>query len=295
MNWDHLQYFLALAKDGRLVVAARSLGVNHTTVSRRIQALEREMGVQLFTRNNVGFELTDAGLQLQEIAHKVERQIHGINKNVHSENTEITGTVRIGATEGFGSYIVGPILYRLGKKFPRLSIDLLSLPRIVNLSRREADIAITLQRPTRGPYLVTKLRDYELKLYASNEYLNSNPKINTRSDLDKQTFISYVDDLLFSKELSYLDEICKPKQISFRSTSIQSQLQAARSGLGVAILPSFMANEVNDLQEILSKEISIIRSFWMIMPNEYKKIERMNVVWDTLKKEASMPIKNPTT
>ena len=295
MNWDHLQYFLALAKDGRLVVAARSLGVNHTTVSRRIQALEREMGVQLFTRNNVGFELTEAGIQLQEIAHKVERQIHGINKNVQSENTEITGTVRIGATEGFGAYIVGPILYRLGKKFPRLSIDLLSLPRIVNLSRREADIAITLQRPTRGPYLVTKLRDYELKLYASNEYLEFNPKINTRSDLDKQAFISYVDDLLFSKELSYLDEICKPKQISFRSTSIQSQMQAARYGLGIAILPSFMANEVTGLQEILPKEISIIRSFWMIMPNEYKKIERMNVVWDTLKKEASISIKNPTT
>jgi DNA-binding transcriptional LysR family regulator len=287
MNWDHLQYFLALAKDGRLIVAARSLGVNHTTVSRRIQALEREMGVQLFNRNNVGFELTEAGIQLQDIAHKVEQQINGISKNIGSENTEISGTVRVGATEGFGTFIVGPILYELSKKFPRLSIDLLSLPRIVNLSRREADIAITLQRPTRGPYLVTKLRDYALKLYASNEYLASNPPILSRSDLDKQTFISYVDDLLFSKELSYLDEICKPKQISFRSTSIQSQLQAARAGLGVAVLPSFMVQDHDDLQEILPKEIRIIRSFWMMMPNEYKKIDRMNLVWDCLKKEAS--------
>ncbi|ABP34774.1 transcriptional regulator, LysR family [Polynucleobacter asymbioticus QLW-P1DMWA-1] len=287
MNWDHLQYFLALAKDGRLIVAARSLGVNHTTVSRRIQALEREMGVQLFSRNNLGFELTEAGMQLQNIAHKVEQQINGISKNIGSENTEISGTVRVGATEGFGTFIVGPILYELSKKFPRLSIDLLSLPRIVNLSRREADIAITLQRPTRGPYLVTKLRDYELKLYASNEYLASNPAILSRGDLDKQTFISYVDDLLFSKELSYLDEICKPKQISFRSTSIQSQLQAARVGLGVAVLPSFMVQAQDGLQEILPKDIRIIRSFWMMMPNEYKKVDRMNLVWDCLKKEAS--------
>lgn len=287
MNWDHLQYFLALAKDGRLVVAARSLGVNHTTVSRRIQALERELGVQLFARNNVGFELTEAGLLLQEIAYKVERQINGINKNVSLENTEVTGMVRVGATEGFGSYIIGPILHGLSKKFPRLSIDLLSLPRIVNLSRREADIAIALQRPTRGPYLVTKLRDYKLKLYASPEYLNFSPEIITRGDLDKQTFISYVDDLLFSKELSYLDEICKPKQISFRSTSIQSQLQAARSGLGVVVLPSFMINSESNLKEILPDEIEIIRSFWMIMPNEYKKIERMNIVWDCLKKGAA--------
>jgi len=288
MNWDHLQYFLALAKDGRLVVAARSLGVNHTTVSRRVQALEREIGVQLFTRNNVGFELTEAGLQLQDIAHKVERQINGINQNSYSENTEISGTVRVGATEGFGTYIVGPILYNLSKTFPKLSIDLLSLPRIVNLSRREADIAITLQRPTRGPYLVTKLRDYELKLYASSEYLNANPPIHTRNDLDKQIFISYVDDLLFSKELSYLDEICKPKQIAFRSTSIQSQLQAACSGLGVAILPSFMVTPESGLKVILPKEVRVIRSFWMIMPNEYKKIERMMLVWDSIKREASL-------
>jgi DNA-binding transcriptional LysR family regulator len=111
MNWDHLQYFLALAKDGRLVIAARSLGVNHTTVSRRIQALERDLGVQLFTRNKIGFELTEAGLQLQDIAHQVESQINGINKNISSENTEVTGTVRIGATEGFGTYVIGPILF----------------------------------------------------------------------------------------------------------------------------------------------------------------------------------------
>jgi DNA-binding transcriptional LysR family regulator len=286
MNWDHLQYFLALAKDSKLVVAARSLGVNHTTVSRRIQALERDLGVQLFIRSNVGFELTESGQQLQEIAHKVEGQITGINQNISSENTEVSGTVRIGATEGFGTFIIGPILYGIGKKFPRLSIDLLSLPRIVNLSRREADIAITLQRPTRGPYLVTKLRDYKLQLYAAPEYLQANPAISSRSDLDRQTFISYVDDLLFSKELSYLDEICKPKQISFRSTSIQSQLQATQAGLGVAVLPSFMVNKDANLEQVLPDEIQIIRSFWMIMPNEYKKIERMNLVWDYLKKEA---------
>jgi DNA-binding transcriptional LysR family regulator len=111
MNWDHLQYFLALAKDGKLVVAARSLGVNHTTISRRIQPLERDLGVQLFNRSNVSFELTEEVLQLQEIAYKVERQITGINKNISTENTEVSGTVRVGATEGFGTYVIGPILH----------------------------------------------------------------------------------------------------------------------------------------------------------------------------------------
>jgi DNA-binding transcriptional LysR family regulator len=284
MDWDHLRFFLALAKDHRLVVAARSLQVNHTTIARRISALEQEMGVQLFTRSNSGYELTDAGLQLQDIAKQVEKQIGNIRNQVNEVNQEITGVVRIGTTEGFGTVVIAPILNALGKQYPKLIIDLLALPRMVNLSRREADIVITLQRPTRGPYLVTKLQDYSLHLYASPEYLANNPQIQARSDLDKQTFISYIDDLLFSKELSYLDDICRPQRIAFRSTSIQAQLQAALSGLGIAILPSFMAEPVAGLVPVLKEEIEIIRSFWMIMPNEYRKIDRMNLVWDHIKK-----------
>ena len=199
MDWDHLRFFLALAKDHRLVVAARSLQVNHTTIARRISALEQEMGVQLFTRSNSGYELTVAGLQVQDIAKQVEKQIGNIRNQVNEVNQEITGVVRIGTTEGFGTVVIAPILNALGKQYPKLIIDLLALPRMVNLSRREADIVITLQRPTRGPYLVTKLQDYSLHLYASPEYLVNNPPIEARSDLDKQTFISYIDDLLFSK------------------------------------------------------------------------------------------------
>ena len=274
MDWDHLRFFLALAKDHRLVVAARSLQVNHTTIARRISALEQEMGVQLFTRSNSGYELTEAGLQLQDIAKQVEKQIGNIRNQVNQVNQEITGVVRIGTTEGFGTVVIAPILNALGKQYPKLIIDLLALPRMVNLSRREADIVITLQRPTRGPYLVTKLQDYSLHLYASPEYLASNPPIHARSDLDKQTFISYIDDLLFSKELSYLEDICRPQRIAFRSTSIQAQLQAALSGLGIAILPSFMAEPEAGLVPVLKEEIEIIRSFWMIMPNEYRKIDR---------------------
>ena len=284
MDWDHLRFFLALAKDHRLVVAARSLQVNHTTIARRISALEQEMGTQLFTRSNSGYELTEAGVQLQDIAKQVEKQIGNIKNQVNQVSQEITGVVRIGTTEGFGTVVSAPILNALGKQYPKLIIDLLALPRMVNLSRREADIVITLQRPTRGPYLVTKLQDYSLHLYASPEYLANNPAIHTRADLDKQTFISYIDDLLFSKELSYLDDICRPQRIAFRSTSIQAQLQAALSGLGIAILPSFMAEPVSGLAPVLKEEIEIIRSFWMIMPNEYRKIDRMNLVWDHIKK-----------
>lgn len=284
MDWDHLRFFLALAKDHRLVVAARSLQVNHTTIARRISALEQEMGTQLFTRSNSGYELTEAGVQLQDIAKQVEKQIGNIKNQVNQVSQEITGVVRIGTTEGFGTVVIAPILNALGKQYPKLIIDLLALPRMVNLSRREADIVITLQRPTRGPYLVTKLQDYSLHLYASPEYLANNPAIHTRADLDKQTFISYIDDLLFSKELSYLDDICRPQRIAFRSTSIQAQLQAALSGLGIAILPSFMAEPVSGLAPVLKEEIEIIRSFWMIMPNEYRKIDRMNLVWDHIKK-----------
>ena len=119
MDWDHLRFFLALAKDHRLVVAARSLQVNHTTIARRISALEQEMGVQLFTRSNSGYELTEAGLQLQDIAKQVEKQIGNIRNQVNQVNQEITGVVRIGTTEGFGTVVIAPILNALGKQYPK--------------------------------------------------------------------------------------------------------------------------------------------------------------------------------
>ena len=120
-----------------------------------------------------------------------------------------------GATEGFGTLILAPHLACLTQKHPQLSIDLLALPRMLHLSRREADIIISLERPTRGSVIVVRLTDYVLHLYGQRDYLARSFPVTQREDLCHHAFISYVDDLLFTKELQFLDALHQPERLRF--------------------------------------------------------------------------------
>ncbi len=283
MDWDHLRHFLELARTGTLVGAARRLGVDHTTVSRRLAALEKQLGAALFAREAGGHRLTEAGRQLLVSVEAMEAAVSGIEQWVPAGQQGPSGLVRIGATEGFGTQMLTGALARLALAHPGLSIDLLALPRMVHLSRREADIVISLERPTRGSVVVARLTDYRLHLYGSREYLARRPLVTRREDLARHDFVSYVDDLLFSKELQILEELHRPQRFAFRSTSITAQYEAVRGGLGLAVLPAFLADRDPLLQRVLGESARFTRTFWMSMPAEAKHQLRIKVVWDYLK------------
>lgn len=286
MDWDNLRYFLELSRTRKLTAAARRLEVDHTTVSRRIQALEKSLGAQLFTRETSGYSLTEAGRSLLPQAEAMESACSAIEREREEQTEMLSGHVRIGVTEGYGSVMLAPQLAEFTQRYPHLGIDLLAVPRTMHLSRREADIVITLDRPERGPFIITRLTDYVLRLYASPSYLQAHAPINSRETLRSHRFVSYIDDLLYSKELFYLDEIGKPLQVSLRSTSILVQQQAAAAGAGIAILPAFAAEADSRLQPILSDSIEFTRTFWMLMPIELKDIARMKATWTYLREMA---------
>ncbi|MBT9512433.1 MAG: LysR family transcriptional regulator, partial [Acidovorax sp.] len=162
-------------------------------------------------------------------------------------------------------------------------VDLLALPRLVHLSRREADIVISLERPARGAVLVVKLTDYVLQLYAARSYLERHAPIHTADDLRGHTFISYVDDLLFSKELQILDELHRPAHFALRSTSILAQYEAARAGAGLAVLPAFVAAQDPTLIPVLPGQARFQRTFWMSMPADNKHVARIQATWAFLR------------
>jgi DNA-binding transcriptional LysR family regulator len=283
MDWDNLRFFLELARSGTLVGAARRLAVDHTTVARRIQALEKEIGTALFSRESDGHRLTEAGRRLQPQAEAMESAFLAVESTTPASNEGLSGLVRIGATEGFGTVVLAPQLALFAQQHPRLVIDLLAMPRLVHLSRREADIVISLERPARGPVVVTKLTDYTLRLYASRQYLAKHGPIRTREDLRGHTFISYVDDLLFSKELQYLDELYRPDSFALRSTSILAQHRATAAGAGIAVLPAFIAEGDKSLRRVLPGAANFTRTFWMSVPAETRHLVRMKAVWDFLR------------
>lgn len=289
MDWDNLRFFLELARSGTLQGAARRLAVDHTTVARRIQALEKQVGTPLFTREAGGHRPTEAGRRLQPQVEAMEGAFRRIESAAPASQEGLTGVVRIGATEGFGTVVLAPALAGFALRHPGLVIDLLAMPRLVHLSRREADIVISLERPARGPVVVAKLADYRLRLYASKAYLAAHAPIETRDDLRGHSFISYVDDLLFSKELHYLDDLYRPDAYALRSTSILAQHAAVAAGAGIAVLPVFVAARNDTLAVVLPDhpQANFSRTFWMSMPQESKHLARMQAVWAFLRETAA--------
>ena len=280
MDWDHLRYFGALVQAGTLVGAAKALGVEHTTVSRRIQALEKQIGATLFTREGNGYRLTDAGRQLQPRAEAMDQIARGIAPVTTAQNsTTPSGVVRIGVTEGFGTQVLTKNLVELSQRYPLLTIDLLAVPRMLHLSRREADIVISLERPVRDTVVTSRLTEYRLYLYGQREYLARHPLITSVQDLSMHALVNYVDDQLFTKELQFLDSLIAQQRFSFRSTSILAQDTAVRMGAGLGVLPGFLADKDPLLQRVLPEQAQFTRTFWMSMPPELRSVPGIQVVW----------------
>lgn len=286
MDWDHLRFFAAVAHSGTLAGAARALGVEHTTVARRMQSLEKLLGQTLFVREASGHKLTQAGQELLPIAQQMAQAANSLERLASqsaAHDASVSGLVRVGATEGLGTQLLAPHLARLTLQHTALSVDLLALPRLLHLSRREADIVISLERPKRGTVIVTKLADYHLYLYGERQYLARKPLVAGSEDLRHHQFIHYVDDLLFSKELQLLSQLHKPERWAFRSTSIAAQYEAVKAGAGLAVLPAFLADRDPTLVRVLPDKARFVRTFWMSMPQEFKHVPRVQVVWRFLK------------
>ncbi len=286
INWDNFRIFLAVARNRSALEAAHQLAMDHSTVTRRLKQLEQDIGSQLFDRSPQGHLLTPVGHRLLESVVRIENTLAVIDSAIGGDNQVLTGQVRLGATEGFGSYFLAPYLADFCQRHPAINVDLLAVPRFVNLSKREADLAISIERPRTGSHVVCKLSDYRLQLYATRAYLDSHRPIRSLADLHEHRLIGYVDELAFSTELRYLDKLAPGAAVQLRSTSIVAQLQAARRGHALAVLPCFMGSTYPDLVAVLPGTASIVRTFWLFAPKEHRDIARMRALWDFLRETA---------
>lgn len=269
-NWDDYRFLLAVARKGTVSAAALDLRCDHATVIRRIDRLENDLGIALFSRRPTGYELTPAGKNALALADAVESAILTGQSGLSQLSETPTGTVRIGTPDGFGSYFLAPRMVDLIERYPGLDVQLVATSRLFSLSKREAEVAISLQAPVEGRLMVRKLTDYELRLYASESYLKRFEPIQKRADLAQHRFTGYIEELLFSPELNYLETVCEKHQVCMRSGNLIAQMQATVAGIGLAILPCFMASWRRDLVPVLPNEFSLTRSFWVIIHEDSK-------------------------
>lgn len=284
-DWDDLQSFLAVARSGRLTLAARRMGVDHTTLGRRLASLEQALGASLFDRHATGYSLTAQGEALLANAETMEGMAMTIMEELAGSSAKLSGAVRIGTPDGFGSFFLAPRIGRLGAMHPDLEVQLVAMPRLFSLSKREADIAISLAQPDAGRLHARKLTDYELGLYASRAYLAAVAPIASVADLPAHRFISYIDDLLYTPELDYLPLISRDIRPYLKSASLVAQFRAVQAGSGIAVLPCFLVAGETDLVRVLPDAVKLVRSFWLVTHSDLRHLSRIRVTADFIAEE----------
>lgn len=262
-DWNDLKYFLEVARRGKLSAAALRLGVDHTTVARRIAALEEELGIALFARERRSYRLTSEGQRLLAHAERIESGSNALLDAIAPTAAGPVGTMRLATPEAFGSQFLARHAHQFQAHNPGIRLELVAETRTPSLSRREADAAISLSEIKEGRVSSGKIGDYRLRLYAAPSYLQRKPPIVRPGDLKGHHFIWYVDDLLPLPQLKMLDKLIGAPNVVFRTTNVTGQANAAASGLGLALLPCFVADRVPGLTTVLPREVSIIRDLWL--------------------------------
>lgn len=277
MNWDDARLFLAVGRHGQFLAASRYLGINQATLSRRISTLEAAVGSKLLTRRTNGCEPTDAGKKLLVSLERAESEILGGLDGMAHRDAEISGTVRIGAPDGFGVGFLASRMGALDDIYPNIKIELVPVPRSFSLSQREADIAIMVGRPDRGRLVARKLTDYSLGLYASPAYLDRAGRPIERADLSNHRLIGFVDDLIYAPSLDYTHEFLRNWRSSVAISSAAGQLEAAKGGAGIAILHDYLVKKETGLVPVMP-EHKISRSYWLAVHESQRDLARISAV-----------------
>lgn len=283
MDWDDLRVFLAVARMKRMAPAARALGIDATTIARRLARLARALDAPLFEQAGAERVLTETGSALLRHAESVEAATMSAVSEIKGERHSLSGQVRLSVAEGFGTYILAPALPAFHARHPGIRLDVVTASGFLNPSKREADMAVLLARPQHRQLAVERLSDYRLHLYASPHYLKRLGRPRSAADLRNHALIGYVPDFLFSPELDYLDEVLPGLEATLRSSSIGIQRRLVLEGAGIGVLPDFMAAQDAGLTRILADEVEITRSFWLVVHGDMAKLARIAAVADMIK------------
>ena len=284
LNWDDMRYFLVLCRTQSFVAAGTELKVTHSTVSRRLSALETSLQTQLFSRTEKGCRLTAAGEKLLPYAEQLETTVIGLEEDISGRNNQLSGAIRIGAPDGFGNCFLASRLGKFQTMHPALEVELIAVPMYYSLARREIDILITVRKPTAGNIIVRKLSHYRFGLFATKTYLDGRPPIQNREDLRNHRTIGYIDDLLYDQDLDFINEFHSGVSAQFRSSTLVGQKHAILADNGIGVLPYFMAHFEPTLVSVLPG-LSAQRTFWLQVNPDSRQIARVRVTIDFIVEE----------
>lgn len=273
LQWDDVRHFLALARLGSLSAAARKLGVEHSTVARRVEALEQALAVRLFDRLPRGWALTPEGETLAHQARKLEDEALAFAR-VALGVSSLQGTVRLSAPPGMAAHFLVPRLAARRQDWPGIELEVMGETREVNLARGEADLALRLSRPS-APGLVTRpLGAMGYGMYAAPRYAERAP--------EQWEFLGYDDSLRLVPHQQWLEGVAAGRRFILRSNDMTALWQAARAGLGIAALPHFIGRVDAGLVALPAPTRPAPRQIWLVMHPDVRRSPRVRVVADVV-------------
>lgn len=273
-NWDDLRLFLAVAREQSLSGAGRLLRLDPATLGRRIARLEKALDVTLFAKSPQGYALTGAGADLLEKAEAAEQAMRLATAGLAAPSDRLTGQIRIGAPDGIANFLLPQVSAAIAADHPALDIQIVALPRVFNLSRREADMAIAVSAPEAGRLTVQKITDYRLHLAAAESYLAGRPAIRDLSDLRDHRIVGYIADMIFDRELDYLADLGLSR-VMLASNSVSVQGQMIRQGGGLGIVHDFALPFLPGVIRVLPETVALTRSFYLIRHADDRRNPRL--------------------
>lgn len=263
-NPDDLLVLLAVSRSAKFTTAAQVLGLNHTTVSRRIAALEKALGGRVLSRAAGGWELTELGAQAVMVAEQVETAVRALGPSGQPPDP-VTGVVRMTATDGFSAYIAAPAVAKLRRDHPGLSVEIVTVTRRALQQRSGLDIEVVVGEPQVHRAEAFRLGEYVLGMYASRSYLVENGTPDSVESLTTHPLVYFVDSMLQVDDLDAPRRLVPAMRDGVSSTNVFVHVEATRAGAGIGFLPCFMGDRHADLVRLLPEQFAERLPYWMVL------------------------------
>jgi DNA-binding transcriptional LysR family regulator len=279
---DDLLVLLAVGRSGRFVSAAEELGINHTTISRRIAALEQALGGRVLARATGGWELTDLGREALEAAEAVESAVKSLTADA-SGTRVLEGVVRLSATDGFSAYLAAPAAAEVRRQHPKIAVEIVATTRRASQQRSGLDIEVVVGEPQVHRAKAIRLADYCLGLYGARDYLREYGTPADVDDLAKHSLVYFIDSMLQVDDLDVASSFVPTMRESVTSTNVFVHVEATRAAAGLGLLPCFMADRHEDLVRVLGDAISIRLGYWLVTRTETLRRPEVAAVVDAIR------------
>ena len=280
-SWDFYKTFLAVLQHGSLSAAARELGLTQPTVGRHIDALEQAVGAELFTRSQLGLLPTEAALDLRPYAETLAATSAALLRAASGQRGNISGTVRISASEVIGIEVLPPILADLQERYPGLTVELSASDAIEDLLQREADIAVRMAEPSQDALVVRRIGTIQLGFFAHRGYLDGRQRPEQVADLARHRIIGFDRQSAYIRAMLKRYPVLDPAKFAFKADSGLAQIAAIRAGVGIGLCQLPLARRDANLVRLLP-EFELPMNTWVAMHENLKSSPRCRVTFDAL-------------